>query len=953
MTRTFTVWPHAAALQDVLRERARRDGCALSVGELTWPSLLEELTAAHPAPRQVDPVACRLLLADVTRAIEANLSPLPTQDPSLVELAAQAFAAAREAMVTPGDFLRAAGLVPPANRERLTALARLYGALESRKEAAGLWDSSDVTRAAVESAETFEGYGPLDVRGVVDWTPARLELLRSFSRRHHVSLQLPDVVRRPSLMAWLDPVLLGLEQTVRGELDVHWEPLAPQGAPMRPLLDALFSSETAPSAPVTTALCPDLRAEAELAADWMATRLEEGVSPSELAVVVRRRDALLDAVLADAFSRRGIPLRLPVPDPAWRALCRGAMRLLRAAEGRVHVEDLEPLAMLWGASTDKARAFSDELAPRVRTLLTPQRQELLRKDATLDGLSSVLASLPDAATVEAHGAALRAALLRCPPLTELADAWARLDEVLETLARSAQRAGSGMLVRSAFMGVLEGAFSGVTGESPDGVAVLTVPDVVGRRLHGLVLLQVVDGIFPEPAARNPLLGEEDRRALNEALGRAAFRTEEGEGPMRAPPRDRLEPLLLVLTLAAARECALVTSSQTAPGGRVVTPGPLFLELRRALGVEAAAAPRAVGSPMEVRRDAGRRVRLGDRVLDPLLWARRGALNARATDGSAWGGQLSDDVAALAALQAGGFESRPTSATNLQVMGECGFRFLAEHLLQLTPYEPSGDVPPPMELGTVAHEVLEDFYGARLNQPFTVPSADEQAWVRKETLRRGAHLTGNPDLRHAVLLTLAEQLIATMTSLATHPPQPGAVPVAVELGFGRRGAPPVPVALSGMEPLFLKGSIDRVDQLPDGTRVASDYKLGSAASNQDKLSASSLGWKYLQLPIYLMALQAASAGDTRGYLWSIRHGRPSAVIGDGARSNVAEVMAGNGLRHDGMERRLIQLVSGLRGGRFTVTPEDPRGCLRCAYESVCRVGETHSAPDEFLERGEAP
>ena len=55
----------------------------------------------------------------------------------------------------------------------------------------------------------------------------------------------------------------------------------------------------------------------------------------------------------------------------------------------------------------------------------------------------------------------------------------------------------------------------------------------------------------------------------------------------------------------------------------------------------------------------------------------------------------------------------------------------------------------------------------------------------------------------------------------------------------------------------RGSIDRVDELPDGTQVASDYKLGSAAGNQDKLSVSSLGHKYVQLPIYLLALEAAS------------------------------------------------------------------------------------------------
>ncbi len=949
------VYPHQAAVEESILAQARRTGAALAHHQVTFGALTGRLARQHANPRVMDSVACRLVWEDTTRALAQRLPGLPVEDLACAQLAQDAAAAARDAMVGPQDFLAASALVP-GDGVHLVSLARLYGAVEARKEEESLWDVADLTVAALE-AVTQGARSPsplLHIHGMLDLGPSRVALLGALGRQAAVRVHLPDVLDRPVLLAWLDPLLAGLEAQLQADVLPVLDPVGGDG-PLARALGCLFGTGTAPEAPVELVAAPDPRAMVDAAVDAVRRALDAGATPRQVALVVRRLTPLLTTLLRESAGHAGLTLRLDGPPAAVTTLQDVCSRLLRAVEGQVHSQDLEPLALLAGLPLLDARAFSDATAPRLRGSPPRERARLLQQD-TPAPLAKVLSTMAAATTVEGHVAAMRAALGVLPGVNVEGAAALALEQALQTVATAAVRAGGTVLPHRVFSALLWTALAAVQDVPPqDGVTVTTAPDVPGRQFDTVVLLDVTDGTFPEAAPRNPLLTDEDRRALNRVLGRAAFRTEEesltAQSRLRAPPRDRLEPLLFLSTLGAAQRRAVVLTSQVSAGGRLSSPGPFFLELQRVL--ERSPSPGwPLATPRALRRLAGQAARAGVPQADPVLRTRLDALRARAQGPGAWSGQLGDAVIPVAAARVGGHATRPTSASALQTLGECGFRFLAEQLLGLKAYAPSEDVPPPELLGTAAHEVLEHFVGARLGKPFAAPSAAERASLTREILAQGKKMPGNPTLKHAVLLTLGAQVVESLDRLALEPPLPGAVPTGVETPFGRNEAPPLVLPLSGRPPLYVRGSLDRVDVLPDGTRVAVDYKLGGAAGNADKLGASSLGQHYLQLPIYLLALQAMGPGPVVGYLWSIRHARATPPIGDGTRFNAAQILSGAGLRHDGMEQRLMQLSDAARGGHFLVKPEKD-ACRFCPHESVCRISETPDVPEYLQDRGSVP
>ncbi|MEW5849392.1 MAG: PD-(D/E)XK nuclease family protein [Myxococcota bacterium] len=964
---SVTLWPSSSALLGLLRQRASRSGASLALRDGVLGDFVAYLAARSRNRAVVDPAACALLLHDVVKDLASSLTALPTGDPTFHEHAQNAIASAKEAQVTPTDLLGAAGMLDDSRCERLTALARLYGVYETRKQERGLADAADALPAAVEALSDRDVPVPshVEVRGLLDITQARLVFLRALARRARVTLHLPHVSDRPTLGAYLEPVLQALEGSAAEGLVVEHHPLGEPGGAMSALADALFTPGTAPSAPAVVAALPDVRSEAEAVADWCLRQLQAGSRPQDLAVIVRRPSER-DALLVDALAARGLVLWRRKLDLRQCAFARGVTRLLRAAEGRIHVQELESLAELAGAMPSVARAFATRLAPQMRAAGQSGRAaEVLARHAEghpeIMPLALALRALAEVAPVEEHARRLDDALLMLrglrsvtAPTSSLAqaameqDVLARnaLDEGLRALQTSARRAGHGQMARVVFASHVEAMFAAVPVAPPaHGIELCSAPDVAGRRFSSVAVMGMADGIFPEPTSLYPLLSDEDRHALNKVLGRAAFRTEDGEGALRAPPRDRLEPLLFALAVGSAAQSLLVTTSENALDGRQRSASPFFLELLRTLGRAAPDRPPSPAGRMTRRRAAGVAARQAQPDAEPELVRRTQAIRSRwrKPDG-AHGGIITGALAAQVARRYGGTREHPTSATSLERYGRCPFLVVVDNMLGIAPTEPAENAPGADVLGELAHKVLEDYVRDRLGRPLEAPTPDEKQWIRAKIMEGRGSMGGNPAITEAVLETLAEQVIRTITEMAHRPVHAGAKPVAVEHGFGW-GDAPFSVELPGMDPLFVRGRMDRVDELVDGTMVAWDYKSGSAAHNADMLSNASLGYHHLQLPLYLLALRAGGAPGAIGYLWSIRDGRATSPFGSLGRFSLEEVMVGSPqLKHPGMEQRLVQITHGLREGRFPVEPEKG-ACRFCDHFSVCRVQETRPPPED--------
>jgi ATP-dependent helicase/nuclease subunit B len=155
----------------------------------------------------------------------------------------------------------------------------------------------------------------------------------------------------------------------------------------------------------------------------------------------------------------------------------------------------------------------------------------------------------------------------------------------------------------------------------------------------------------------------------------------------------------------------------------------------------------------------------------------------------------------------------------------------------------------------------------------------------------------------------------------------------EVAFGLRGAAkqggvgsdePVEIALQGGQRIFLRGSIDRVDEAADGSFHVWDYKTGSAAAVQEGRGIH--GGRQAQPALYALATEAllrrsghAARVSRSGYFFPGRKG-------EGQRMTIP-VDAGE------TARTLLPLFD-LTAAGFFPHATSSSGCKFCDFEAVC-------------------
>jgi ATP-dependent helicase/DNAse subunit B len=145
--------------------------------------------------------------------------------------------------------------------------------------------------------------------------------------------------------------------------------------------------------------------------------------------------------------------------------------------------------------------------------------------------------------------------------------------------------------------------------------------------------------------------------------------------------------------------------------------------------------------------------------------------------------------------------------------------------------------------------------------------------------------------------------------------------ASELRFG--DDEPVTLTTATGRTIGFGGTIDRVDELPDGTLVVVDHKTGGP-NGLDKLTAAdpTLGGTRFQLPVYAAAARHAlarpGAAVEAGYTFFRPFKRTSVAFDDDVWRRVGEALA--------------DVVDGIEAGVFPATPEPPgwRMYVPCWY-----------------------
>ena len=533
--------------------------------------------------------------------------------------------------------------------------------------------------------------------------------------------------------------------------------------------------------------------------------------------------------------------------------------------------------------------------------------------------------------------------------------------------------------RRGFARWLAGAAAEVPVEGPPGVPggidVLPLEALAGRQLDFLGVVGLDAETFPRraPAA---LLADDERTAVNGLLGRSALPVWAGAADLRAPVSDALDRWLLGRVLAGG-ERVLLSRRRTAGGAPAdltqrllaVTgqterdlaadvvppleeaPSPGWARIR--LGLEATVAPELRTSPVDpVARAALPSLADAAWLEDARALGRMEAERLRVGAGLDAPGRFSgglEDPALVEtlALRLGGSRDGPLSSTSLSHLANCPFQGVGRKVLGLEPPEDASEELDARGRGQLLHGALELLVRRLLAEgwidaaPGTLPADLVPGVVRKAAREQAASMpTGHPRiwaLAQARVQRTLERLLATGKLF----PFPGLRPAAVEVPFGRPEAEEgwrsleIPPAFPGEGPVWIRGTLDRIDRGPGGTGVL-DYK---SSKRRDHARNDFLVTDF-QLPLYLHALRLRGEQPPLRAGWlSLRNLEfiPLEDVDGGPLEGLLAMDAASRVLNGGanLATAVHQLLAEPRHGQFPVRPRD---CTFCELAAVCRISE---------------
>jgi hypothetical protein len=930
----LAVLPDAARVEERLALLARAHGfvagkIACSLADLER-ELVREARKAGRCPAPASPQALALALREAAR--EHSQGPFfhIREQPGYARALGDLLAALTQGLLDPAELL---ALDVP---ERVQALARTLLAARGLLDAAGLVEPQRAVRLAVEAVEQrgplpalLARAGELQFEGILDWTPLRLRLATALSSRLPVRVRLPWSSDKPELTEALEATLRAFEKLGDGpELAL----VDPASGPLAPFLQRLFAPSGPPvDGPVELVSCASSAAQAREVARRCAALLAAGAPPESIAVSARALAGGVAEELCAALDRLGIPWRERRGRPALPAApVRLALSLLDLPEQdfpREPLIDLLSSRLLW------MREEGERLPPQV--VARCLREAHVRDDATDGGYAgrlsalaarrqkkgqpveavqetlarvqrtlAVLRTLPRRATLREHGAALLTVLsqwglqrrLRAsepddsgPALERaVAAALARdqaavraLEEACVGLARGAAQIGlqEKKFARAEWAQLLSQALEGASlppgGARGGAVQLVELRELPERSFDHLFVVGLVDGELPARPAADPLLSDEDRRAVNRAAQKPVFRApaEGAQATAVLPPRQAEEPLLFHLALSSARKSVALLWQRADAQGREVLRSPFVDEVSRALGRSAGDGlpiawipqPRDCAGPSDLLAraaldafaepafrvspppDAAAARRLlsavaGSALLPRLRRIARAAQAERERvrafireiEPGRFSGRLSGAAQEICSQQFRFGPEAPVSARQLEEHATCGFRTFGHRLLRIEVDEEDDTELGARERGNLLHRCLERFF-RRLRDEGRLPLRgvpEELALLRQVAAAEMDAFAEEEHVGHRAVWELkrgplVEDLVALVET------ETGAQPLELERRFGYDDPDSWPALRipppDGGPDVHVRGAIDRIDRASNrASNRASDHASDHAS-----------------------------------------------------------------------------------------------------------------------------
>ena len=942
-------------------------GSALAASGTSWVNL-RMITARDHALALAEPVLAQRglrelatdedlfliagLLDDTVLAEGAGYFEGAEQTPGLLAAFSQTITAVRQA------GLGAAEIRSALRKPKGEALARLVAAYEEMLDEHRLYDDATVFTVALEvlSGNPASAHA---IYAILDETP-----LSALAHRFVTALT-GGALRRVGRPRYgqLPP-----RTTASGRFD--WDPSVEslEPAPGGRLLDRDGIGEAGDRLSLRIAL------GAENEVRGIIREIIEHEIPIDTVEIAYTVDSPYLTLLVDATDRLGIPATFAGGIPAsltppgqalagyfsWILggldaaivieLCRAQlMRLPWKKEGRDDRAPIRPYELATrmqsyriGRGPKRYRSFAESVVADAETFASEHPDDetavdFRRRAAGLmaSTVELLLSLAPASNTITVADAAANAVRF----LTELAPARSERDRAavsslvgrLEDIAQSVQSSGRPERIIGWLAQSLSGHKFHVSVPKPGHLAIAPVnrAGYSGRRHFYLAGLD--EASFPGLASEDPILLDEERLALSDELEL-----------LRERPGANVWSALRALGMAAGH-ATLVANERDTAEGRELFPSPLYQQAVGLLRVELksiepwSAIPRSIADALDgseewiVRGAAEARSAIETGELATLAAGREATTARRSVGLGPHHGVLGVEIPADHAVAGGA----PLSASQLESLAACPYRYFLDRVLGLRPPEEISDDPAiwldAATFGTTMHEIFREAMEL-IRDSGTAPDPKRHGALidgiieaRVEALAERIpppndgvlQATRNRMLRAGRVFVNAEARRADVAD-----------PVGFEVSFGRDDdAAGVEINLGDGLTVKLRGQIDRVDRRKDyGHLEIWDYKTGSASKYEDS-NLINKGTR-LQWALYALAAKQifAASGEpveiaSAGYYFPTDRGNGRRVA---AQPPSGETLGGY----------IGPLLRMARGGYFPRVQRVTGQCTWCGYNRIC-------------------
>ena len=274
--------------------------------------------------------------------------------------------------------------------------------------------------------------------------------------------------------------------------------------------------------------------------------------------------------------------------------------------------------------------------------------------------------------------------------------------------------------------------------------------------------------------------------------------------------------------------------------------------------------------------------------------------------------------------AGSQRPRGRSVSALELYAQCPFKFYARYVLRLAEERDDDEGLSPLERGRMHHELFEAIFAAW--------QARGHGTVTPELFDQAKTLALSTMDIHLARLSPVDAALER-TRLVGSPVAPGLIDVVLRLEAER----PTPVierrlehkidgiyrfgGVDAVREIEVRGIVDRVDLLADGTFRVLDYKASRPGST-------------LQIALYATCVRQKLRGY-RGRDWELAEAAYVAFRGDKTVVPLTARPADNEQALADAEHEVMAIADAIARGEFPPRPRSRSLCQTCAFAAVCR------------------